>query len=294
MSILKVNNICRHTRRQILFTDISFEVFKGDCYAIIGKDNEGKTSIINSILGIDKIDSGEIVWFDNPKFSQNIFDFVSYVPDELLCFHHMNGIQFLDMSMKLDNLYESADRAKKFLEYFEIDPFNLLEDMPFEENKCIYFISAILKNPKVLILDEPYIFLNQKATRKLNNLIKKYTKLGNTVIITSDNFNDILPVCNRFSAIQNRTIIKTNEKLNNYSSAKKICISGLNEDDFTLLSSYKNIIARKFNNSTNTLIYNGDAQELNSMLSTINFTDINILDITIDDQIFDITHRNGD
>ena len=176
------------------------------------------------------------------------------------------------------------------LDFFEINPVSLLQDMSYEENKCIYLISALLKEPEVLVLDEPYNFLDTARRIKLNALLKTYIKSGNTVIVTTTDFAEIAPICTRFSAIQDKTLIRRDEIASQYQKAKEICILGLNPQDTDLLVSFAHIIPLNLVQDKKVFIYMSDMDSLCKLLNRLRFSDIYIKDLTIQEQIFKQYH----
>lgn len=187
MNILTVEGLSYYKRKHIIYQNISINLSKGDCYVIMGRDNEGKTSLLRGILGLEKAAEGSVIWGEGIEKKTLFRNQIGFVPDELLGFEKMTGVQLLDMiiSLKKGDYLEKAD---ELLQYFGINPAVPVEYMDENTNKCIYLISVLMQSPPVLILDEPFNFLNEETADRLRSWLKRYCKEGNTVLITSDNY----------------------------------------------------------------------------------------------------------
>lgn len=207
MNILEINNLTKKRIRKTIYRNINIIIQKGDCYAIIGADNEGKTTLLHSILGFNKPTNGTIRLFDAPKFTPNLLKRIGYVADDLLCFPKMTALKFLEMTIQLKGLTDCLDYAEELIDYFNISPGLLLEEMDEDMNKCVYIISALLARPEFLILDEPFNFLNQTSSDRLKQLITDYRKQGNTILITNEDYDHVAEICTRFTILKNRSQI---------------------------------------------------------------------------------------
>lgn len=291
MSVLKAKEISKSIRRMQLYTDVCFNVEQGDCYAVLGGDNEGKTSIINALLGFDSPDKGDIFLFGEQRTRKNakaLMRRIGYVPDDLLCFDHMTGAGLLDMTIALRKLEDPIEYAEALIAFFDINPGMLLEEMNEDMNKCTYLISAFLSKPELVILDEPFNFLGEESSFKLKKLIGMYQELGNTVVLTGTDYNEVADICSRFSVLQNGRQIRCDALPEQYEDMKLILAR--NAEEIPRLLEYAEHLDGalkqvKESKDKTVLLFKGEMEDLKSILAHLNCSDFEIQNITVRDQI---------
>lgn len=286
MQILQVNDISKSIRENSIYEHISMKIYEGECYGLIGPDNAGKTSIIHTALGLMRADSGTVTWFGEKRPGTVLPAEVGYVPDDLLCFENMTGAELLDMAMKLEKGSSSIDDAEMLIDYFKINPALRLDEMDEDMNKCTYIISAFLKEPKVLVLDEPFNFLGKVSSIRLKNIIKQYVAAGNTVIILSDDCEEIMDICTRFSAIKEGKQIRRDEEFSWYVPAKLIAVHGVEKKSRDMLDNRNGIVIAKSDEDESIYLYIGKTEKLKGILSDLKCRDFSVKDLTIENQIF--------
>lgn len=293
MSILETNKLTKCTKKYAFYSDISIHIREGDCYALIGADDEGKTSFLNTFLGFTKATSGTYTLLGEQRFSRKLWKSIGYVPDELLCFPNITGASLLDLTIALKKLKNAYEYAAELIDYFAIDPSIPLYQLDDSDNKCIYLINALLSQPKFLILDEPFNFLSEKASDKLRELLKQYIQKKNTILITSDNYNDVHNLCNRLSILKNGVQILRDESPGNYKPQKLITARYTNsqpqkhtvETEYLPAKLKESVRILQTDSSETQYLYTGPAAQLHNILKSLHLTDYTIADISIHDQL---------
>lgn len=298
MSILDVKNISKKRNHTDIYTDISLKVEKGDCYAILGADNEGKTSVLNAIMGLDKPDNGDIFIFgENIKNTKNIKGIknrIGFVPDDLLCFENMTGAELLDMTIQFRNAENSFKFAETLINYFKIDPALQLQDMDDDMNKCTYIINAFLTRPELIILDEPFNFLSQKSIRMLKKLISAYTQMGNMVVIVNDNYDGVSDICTKFSVIKEHKQLRCDESPSMYDDMKIIVADGIKNNNVvsnmlnyaTEKSCVLKVIKKDIRQTA--MIFKGKTEDLNALLNVMECENYEIRNVPVQAQIMEM------
>lgn len=298
MSILDVKNISKKRNHTDIYTDISLKVEKGDCYAILGADNEGKTSVLNAIMGLDKPDNGDIFIFgENIKSTKNIKGIknrIGFVPDDLLCFENMTGAELLDMTIQFRNAENSFKFAETLINYFKIDPALQLQDMDDDMNKCTYIINAFLTRPELIILDEPFNFLSQKSIRMLKKLISAYTQMGNMVVIVNDNYDGVSDICTKFSVIKEHKQLRCDESPSMYDDMKIIVADGIKNNNVvsnmlnyaTEKSCVLKVIKKDIRQTA--MIFKGKTEDLNALLNVMECENYEIRNVPVQAQIMEM------
>lgn len=298
MSILDVRNISKKRNHTHIYADISLKVEKGDCYAILGADDEGKTSVLNAIMGLDRPDKGEIFLFgENLKNTKNIKSIknrIGYVPDDLLCFENMTGAELLDMTMQFRNADNSIKFAETLIKYFQINPALQLQDMNDDMNKCTYIINAFLTRPELIILDEPFNFLSNRNIRMLKKLISAYTQMGNTVIIVHDSYDGVSDMCTRFSVIKEHKQLRCDELPSMYDDMKIIVADMIKNDNVVnnMLKCAKEkscmlkVIKKDIRQTA--MIFKGETGDLTALLNCLKCEDYEIRNVSAQAQIMEL------
>lgn len=157
--MLEIKNISKYFNITRILNNISFTVHKGKIFGVIGPNGAGKTTTLRIILGILTPSSGEIL-FNNRKFDQSFVNNTGYLPEErglypksslfntLLYFGQLNGMKYSEAVKKTNYWLErlSLDEYKKYK----------IEELSKGNQQKVQFISSILHEPDILILDEPF------------------------------------------------------------------------------------------------------------------------------------------
>jgi len=291
MKILEVKGISKSIDDNIIYSDINININKGDCYAILGEDNEGKSSILSAILGMGDVDEGNISLFGEKVEHGNSKQFINnigYVPDDLICFEGMTGAEFLDMTMKLRKLDDAVEYAETLIDFFEVNPCLKLEHMDEDMNKRFYIISAFISQPEIIIMDEPFNFLNENGKKHLEKLIKIYNDFGYTVLLTGNSYDLVKDLCNRVSVIKDRRQIYTDVETDDFEDVKIIKVYNLLDYEELLLYA-KNLncsLDILKNEGDETVIrFEGELSGLKNILLQLNCDDFEVKNITSEEQL---------
>ena len=211
--------------KQVL-TDLTLKVYEGELFGFIGRNGIGKSTTIDCMIGMKKFDSGTIKIYDydikeNPIEIKKI---IGYVSSEPILYEEMTGIEYLKFIASIYKVSPSTfkEQYMKLCERLEFK----LDDLSFQISgyshgmkQKISLIASVIHNPKIWILDEPTVGLDFLAVEELKKMMVEYTKLGNTVFLTSHNIDFVSDICNRV-AIINKGNVKGLFNLDNDPSIK--------------------------------------------------------------------------
>lgn len=157
--MLQIKNISKYFNSNLVLDNISFTVPQGKIFGIIGPNGAGKTTTLRIILGILNASSGEVEFNDN-LLDQNFSNITGYLPEERGLYPKSNVVNTLAYLGQLKGLRHS-DAIKNIEYWFERLELNDYKKYQVEElskgnQQKVQFISAILHDPKILILDEPF------------------------------------------------------------------------------------------------------------------------------------------
>ena len=186
--MLKINNfskIYKGNKRAV--DNISLEVKEGEIFGFIGHNGAGKTTTIKSIVGINEFDEGDILINgmsvkDNPIECKKL---MAYIPDNPDLYESLTAIQYLNFVADIYGV--SADQReeliKKYGDAFEItnNLGSLISSYSHGMKQKLAIISALIHKPKLLVLDEPFVGLDPKASHTLKGIMKEICEEGASI-----------------------------------------------------------------------------------------------------------------
>ncbi len=195
--------------------NITFNVNDGEIFAFIGHNGAGKTTMIKLIVGILDFESGEIL-INGKSIKESPIECkkdIAYVPDNPDLYENMKAIDFINFICDMYNtpLITRRENIAKYSKMFEIEN-NLNDDISSFSHgmkQKVALISALAHNPKVLIMDEPFVGLDPKAVYDMKELMKQMAKEGKTVFFSTHILDVAEKLCDRVAIIKNGKIVKT-------------------------------------------------------------------------------------
>ena len=195
--------------------NITFNVNDGEIFAFIGRNGAGKTTMIKLIVGILDFESGEIL-INGKSIKESPMECkkdIAYVPDNPDLYENMKAIDFINFICDMYNtpLITRRENIAKYSKMFEIEN-NLNDDISSFSHgmkQKVALISALAHNPKVLIMDEPFVGLDPKAVYDMKELMKQMAKEGKTVLFSTHILDVAEKLCDRVAIIKNGKIVKT-------------------------------------------------------------------------------------
>ena len=195
--------------------NITFNVNDGEIFAFIGRNGAGKTTMIKLIVGILDFESGEIL-INGKSIKESPIECkkdIAYVPDNPDLYENMKAIDFINFICDMYNtpLITRRENIAKYSKMFEIEN-NLNDDISSFSHgmkQKVALISALAHNPKVLIMDEPFVGLDPKAVYDMKELMKQMAKEGKTVLFSTHILDVAEKLCDRVAIIKNGKIVKT-------------------------------------------------------------------------------------
>ena len=193
--------------------DLSLSVREGDIYAFVGRNGVGKTTTIKSIVGINHITEGDIL-LDKVSILKDPIKYksmIAYVPDNPILYEHLTGIQYLNFIADVFELtYKEREEAiTKYATKFELinDLNDLVSSYSHGMKQKLVLIGAFMHDPKLYILDEPFVGLDPKASFTLKELLREKAKEGKIVFFSTHVLDVAEKLCNRIAIIKEGKLI---------------------------------------------------------------------------------------
>lgn len=212
---LKLENVSKKFVGKQAVDNISFEVDKPGVFGLLGTNGAGKTTTIRMLLGIIKKDTGEITWNGKPVERKSVN--FGYLPEERGVYPKTKIYDQLMYFAKLKGMNKTdADKEiKKWAEVLKVQ-----EYLPMQAEKLskgnqqkIQFMTSIIHNPELIVLDEPFSGLDPVNTEILKNVIIDLVKQGKYIIMSSHQMASIEEFCTDILILnKGKTVLKGNLK----------------------------------------------------------------------------------
>ena len=212
---LKVEKVSKSFGEKLAVDNISFEMKKPGVFGLLGTNGAGKTTTIRMMLGILKKDSGEITWNDKQVERKNVN--FGYLPEERGIYPKTKIYEQLIYFAELKGMKreEACKEIDYWMERLKVDEYKNMqaEKLSKGNQQKIQFITAILHNPELIVLDEPFSGLDPVNTEILKGVILELVEKGKYIIMSSHQMTSIEEFCSDVVIInRGKTVLKGNLK----------------------------------------------------------------------------------
>ena len=211
--MLNINNFSKvYKGNKRAVDNISLEVKEGEIFGFIGHNGAGKTTTIKSIVGINEFDEGDILINgmsikDNPIECKKI---MAYIPDNPDLYESLTAIQYLNFVADVYGVSEAQreELIKKYGDAFEItnNLGSLISSYSHGMKQKLAIISALIHKHKLLVLDEPFVGLDPKASHTLKGIMKEICEEGASIFFSSHVLEVVEKLCGRIAIIKDGKI----------------------------------------------------------------------------------------
>ena len=213
--MIEIKNVSKtYNGKKKVLKNISFKIEGGEIFAFIGHNGAGKTTMIKCIMGILDFEEGDIL-VDNKSIKEEPLEckrIMAYVADNPDLYENMKAIDFINFICDMYEVSEDIRRENtlKYAKMFEIED-KLNDDISSFSHgmkQKIALIAALAHNPKVLIMDEPFVGLDPKAVYDMKEIMRDMAKDGKTIFFSTHILDVAEKLCDRVAIIKDRTIVK--------------------------------------------------------------------------------------
>jgi len=195
--------------------NVSFTVNDGDIFAFIGHNGAGKTTLIKSIVGIHDFDEGDIL-IDGISIKEKPVEckkIMAFVPDNPDVYEHMRAIDYINFICDMYDVDTKTreDNIKKYAKLFEMEDKlgDTIDSYSHGMKQKVVLISALAHNPKILIMDEPFVGLDPKAVFDIKEILNEMVKEGKIVFYSTHILDVAEKLCSRVAIIKNGQLVKS-------------------------------------------------------------------------------------
>ena len=193
--------------------DLSLIVNDGEIFGYIGPNGAGKTTTIKSIMGLINFDSGFITFngLDVKKYPLEVKKQIAYIPDNPDIYDNLTGLQYLNFIADVYNIPLDARQAdiKKYADLFEISSNlgDMISSYSHGMKQKLSLISAFIRHPKLLILDEPFVGLDPKAAFEVKEIMRQMCAEGASVFFSTHVLEVAEKLCDRVGIIKQGKLV---------------------------------------------------------------------------------------
>lgn len=193
--------------------DITLTIEEGDIFGFVGHNGAGKTTLLKSIAGIIDFEEGNITvnGLSIKKNPLQVKKMIAYIPDNPDVYESLTGIQYLSFMADIFEVSEE-DRQREIEKYanlFEIRDVlqNPISSYSHGMKQKLVIISALIHKPKLLLLDEPFVGLDPKASFQLKEIFKEMCDQGSAIFFSTHVLEVVEKLCNKVAIIKQGKIV---------------------------------------------------------------------------------------
>lgn len=212
--MLRIINLSKtYTKGKKAVDNLSLEIKPGEIFAFIGHNGAGKTTTIKSIVGILDFEEGDI-FIDNHSIKEDPIyckSIIAYIPDNPDLYEQLTGIQYLNFICDIYKINKDQRNADigKYSRMFEIEKnlADLISSYSHGMKQKLALISALARRPKLLVLDEPFVGLDPKASFQVKEVMKEMCNQGSSIFFSTHVLEVAEKLCDKVAIIKNGKII---------------------------------------------------------------------------------------
>lgn len=213
--MLKIENLTKKYGDKKAVDNLTLNISPGEIYGFIGHNGAGKTTTLKACCGILQFDEGEI-YIDGDSIKKKPLECkkkIAFIPDNPDLYEFMSGIKYLNFIADIFMIpqKEREERIKKYADMFELtgDLAQPVSAYSHGMKQKLALISALIHDPKLIIMDEPFVGLDPKATYLLKELMHEHCNKGGAIFFSTHVLDVAEKLCDKVAIIKNGKLIKS-------------------------------------------------------------------------------------
>ena len=208
--MLRISHLTKTYGEKKAVDDLSLHIAPGEIYGFIGHNGAGKTTTLKASVGILSFDEGEIRIKDDPIECKKL---IAYIPDNPDLYEFMTGIKYLNFIADIFEVSPAVrkERIAKYADMFEItqDLANPISAYSHGMKQKLAIISAWIHDPKLIIMDEPFVGLDPKAAHILKGMMRDVCDNGGAIFFSTHVLEVAEKLCDKVAIIKGGKLIKS-------------------------------------------------------------------------------------
>lgn len=215
--MIRIKGVSKYYGDKKALNNVSFEVKQGEIFAFIGHNGAGKTTLIKSICGILDFEEGDIL-IDGKSIKRepiNCKKEMAYVSDNPELYEDMKAISYINFVCDMYDVPTEvrARNVKRYAEMFgmEKELNNTISAFSHGMKQKIALIAALSHEPKVLVMDEPFVGLDPKAIFDMKEVMREIVKDGGTIFFSTHILDMAEKLCDRVAIVKKGQLVKVGD-----------------------------------------------------------------------------------
>lgn len=211
--MLKIEHLTKLYDSKPAVDDLSLEVNAGDIYAFIGHNGAGKTTTIKACCGILNFDEGNI-FIDGISIKEQPLEckkLIAYIPDDPQLYDYLSGIKYLNFIADVFEVgkAERTERIRKYADLFGLteDLAQLISSYSHGMKQKLSIIAAWIHEPKLIIMDEPFVGLDPVASHELKKIMREHCDNGGAIFFSTHVLEVAEKLCDKVAIIKNGRLV---------------------------------------------------------------------------------------
>lgn len=213
--MLRIENLTKTYGEKRAVDNLSLRIAPGEIYGFIGHNGAGKTTTLKAVVGILQFDKGE-VFIKGESIRKNPLackQKIAYIPDNPDLYEFMTGIKFVNFIADIFGVTEEKrqERIRKYADLFEMTE-NLAQPIASYSHgmkQKLAIISAWIHEPKLIIMDEPFVGLDPKAAHILKQMMREVCDEGGAIFFSTHVLEVAEKLCDKVAIIRNGQLIQS-------------------------------------------------------------------------------------
>ena len=213
--MLRIEHLTKKYGEKKAVDDLALHIQKGEIYGFIGHNGAGKTTTIKSVVGILDFDEGEI-YIDGKSVRTNSLECkkdIAYIPDNPDLYEFMTGLQYLSFISDIFGVgdKERKERIEKYADAFQLkdDLNSVISSYSHGMKQKLAVISALVHEPKLIIMDEPFVGLGPIADHLLKEIMRQRCDEGGAIFFSTHVLEVAEKLCDKIAIIKGGKLIKS-------------------------------------------------------------------------------------
>ncbi len=213
--MLKIEHLTKTYGEKKAVDDLSLHIHAGEIYGFIGHNGAGKTTTLKSVAGILQFDGGEILVDGKSVRTQPLEckRMIAYIPDNPDLYEYMTGIKYLNFIADIFGVSAQSrqERIRKYADLFELtaDLAQPIAAYSHGMKQKLAIISAWLHEPKLIIMDEPFVGLDPKAAHILKGMMRELCSAGGAIFFSTHVLEVAEKLCDKVAIIKGGKLIRS-------------------------------------------------------------------------------------
>lgn len=203
---MRFENVSKNLQGKLILNDITFDIFSNEITAFLGPNGAGKTTTLKIAAGLLSLDNGDII-FNNESINKS--NDIMFISDTPLLYEELTASEFIQFIVELFNVKVSQKNIEYYIHMFQLenDLDKPLSSYSLGMKKKVILLSSLLRNPKVLLLDEFISGIDPLNLRIVKQVLKDFVSNGNLVLLSTHQLEVAQSFCDRVVLIKDGSIV---------------------------------------------------------------------------------------